>query len=279
MQTNVTDRISVSTPLGANIRYQQDKPRLKMELWLTQVWLVTSGLIGLFLDPKNRKAWWAKPMLVAFILVPAGLAISFGQQKAESARQQALRAEEQHRKDQQEIAALQKRLGLVGDDVKTLLLGFGFTSKTAANATSDQVAISKTANALVSTAVEASDASTKAERQRITVQYFPKNVDPIVIRNTLSSLGFTFSEGIPQLQGATNAIWFGKDVPLSDVKLVALTLVRAGVEVKSIKPFRRSHPASDRNLLIQVGTDEQYIGMPTMSVSDITSATAFTRPD
>jgi hypothetical protein len=257
-----------------------------MELWFTQVWLVASGLISLYLDPKNRKAWWAKPILIAFIIVPAGLAITFGQQKAESARQQALLAEEQHTKDQQEIASLQKQLKSVGVNVlsavsgiQTLLLGFGFTPETAATATKEQIAISQKANDLVKIAVDTSDASSKAERQRITVQYFPKNVDPIVIKNTLSSLGFSFTEGIPQQRGATNAIWFGKDVPISDVKLVALTLVRAGVNLKTIRPFRKNHPALDRNLLIQVGTDEEYNGMPSMSIAEITKATAFTRPD
>jgi hypothetical protein len=257
-----------------------------MELWFTQAWLVASGLISLFLDPKNRKSWWAKPLLVLFIILPAGLAITFGQQRAESARQQALRAEEQHRSDQQEIATLQKQVRDVKDGVEsavtginTILLGFGFTPETAAAATEKQIAISQKANTLVKTAIESSDASSKAERQRITVEYFPKNVDPVVIRNTLSSLGFTFREGTPQQRGATNAIWFGQDVPLSDVKLVALTLVRAGVDLKTIRPFRKSHPVPDRNFLIQVGTDAEFSGKTSIGVSEIANATAFTRPD
>ena len=104
-------------------------------------------------------------------------------------------------------------------------------------------------------------------------------MDPVVIRNTLSSLGFTFREGTPQQRGATNAIWFGQDVPLSDVKLVALTLVRAGVDLKTIRPFRKSHPVPDRNFLIQVGTDAEFSGKTSISVSEIANATAFTRPD
>jgi hypothetical protein len=257
-----------------------------MELWITQAWLVASGLISLFLDPKNRKSWWAKPTLVLLIILPAGLAITFGQQKAESARQQALRAEEQHRKDQLEIATLQKQVRDVDDNVrdavtgiKTILLGFGFTPETAAAATEEQIAISQKANTLVKTAIETSDASSKSERQKITVQYFPKDVDPVVIRDTLSSLGFTFREGTALQREATNAIWFGQDVPLSDVKLVALTLVRAGVDLKTIRPFRKSHPVPDRNLLIQVGTDAEFSGKTSISVSEIANATAFTRPD
>lgn len=250
-----------------------------MELWLTQAWLVISGLISLFLDPKNRRAWWAKPTLVFFILAPAGLAISFGHQKSELARQQALLASEQHRKDQEQIAELLNKLHAVGEGVDTLLLGFGFTSETAATASPERVAVSQKANTLVNTAIQSTDATSKAERQGITVQYFPKGVDPIVIRNTLSSLGFTFMEGVPQQRGATNAIWFGNDVPISDVKLVALTLVRAGVDLKTIRPFRKRHPVADRNLLIQVGTDEEFAGKPVMTIGDITSASTFTRSD
>jgi len=257
-----------------------------MELWLTQAWLVASGLISLFLDPKNRKAWWAKPTLVLFIIIPAGLAIAFGQQKAESARQQALQAEEQHRKDQLEILALQRELQSVGKGVgkaveglQTLLIGFGFTPETAATASPERISKSQEANSLVQAAVSSSTASIKSERRRITVQYFPKNVDPAVIENTLSALGFTFMTGVPQQQGATNAVWFGTDVPLSDVKLVALTLVRAGVDLKTIKPFRKSHPVQDRNLLVQVGTDGDYTGKPSLTIDQITSAPGFFRPD
>lgn len=257
-----------------------------MELWLTQAWLVASGLISLFLDPKNRKAWWAKPTLVLFIIIPASLAIAFGQQKTENAKQQALQAKEQHRKDQLQILALQRELQSVGKGVgraveglQTLLIGFGFTPETAAIASPERISKSKEANSLVQAAVNSSTASIKSERRRIVVQYFPKNVDPDVIEKTLSALGFTFMTGVPQQQGATNAIWFGTDVPLSDVKLVALTLVRAGVDLKTIKPFRRSHPVPDRNLLIQVGTDGDFSEQPSLTINQISNAPGFFRPD
>jgi hypothetical protein len=257
-----------------------------MELWLTQAWLVASGLISLFLDPKNRKAWWAKPTLVLFIIIPASLAIAFGQQKAENAKQQALQAKEQHRKDQLQILALQRELQSVGKGVgraveglQTLLIGFGFTPETAAIASPERISKSKEANSLIQAAVSSSTASIKSERRRIVVQYFPKNVDPDAIEKTLSALGFTFMTGVPQQQGATNAIWFGTDVPLSDVKLVALTLVRAGVDLKTIKPFRRSHPVPDRNLLIQVGTDGDFSEQPSLTINQISNAPGFFRPD
>lgn len=257
-----------------------------MELWLTQAWLVGSGLFGLFLDPKNRKAWWAKPTLVMMIIIPAGLAIAFGQQKAESAKRQALQAEKQHQIDQLKILELQMQLKSVSADVgkaiqglQTLLIGFGFTPETAAVASPERIRKSKLANGLLQEAARSNTPFIKSERQRITVQYFPKNVDPDVVEKTLSDLGFTFVKRVPQQQGATNAIWFGEDVPLSDVKLVALTLVRAGVDVKTIKPFRRSHPVQDRNLLIQVGTDGDYSEKPSMTIKQIVEAPGFFRPD
>lgn len=117
-----------------------------MEIWLTQAWLVASGLISLFLDPKNRRTWWAKPTLVLFIIAPAGLAIFFGHQKSELARQQALLANEQHRKDQEQIAELLNRLQAVGAGVNTILLRFGFTSETAATASPERIAVSQQAN-------------------------------------------------------------------------------------------------------------------------------------
>ncbi|MEM9906317.1 MAG: hypothetical protein AAF921_14965 [Cyanobacteria bacterium P01_D01_bin.44] len=93
------------------------------------------------------------------------------------------------------------------------------------------------------------------ERQQrgIAVEYFTKDVDQGIVSSQLSELGFQTQAKDPIVPDRpTNAIWFGGGVSLEDVQLVALTLVRAGVQIESIRPFAEGDGRAE---LIQVGTD------------------------
>ncbi|MEO0458950.1 MAG: hypothetical protein AAF152_20540 [Cyanobacteria bacterium P01_A01_bin.114] len=95
------------------------------------------------------------------------------------------------------------------------------------------------------------------ERQQrgIAVEYFTKDVDQGIVGAQLSELGFKTEAKDPIIPDRpTNAIWFGADVSREDVQLVALTLVRAGVQIDSIRPFAQGQ---GRTELIQVGSDTQ----------------------
>lgn len=93
------------------------------------------------------------------------------------------------------------------------------------------------------------------------------------VKSALLGLDFKFTEGEPGIPDVgTNAIFFGDKVPIEDVKLVALTLIRAGVEIKYIRPFKNS---TGRSLLIQVGAGTAYVSKPPLSVEAITDAKNF----
>ena len=111
----------------------------------------------------------------------------------------------------------------------------------------------------------------------ITVQYFPKNVDGDKVVNAMEELGYTVNIGNTQVNYVeTNAIWFGTSVTTEDAKLIALTLIRAGVKVKVIRPFRNS---AGRERLIQIGADAVYKNEPALTVNEIVTTKQFVRND
>ena len=123
-------------------------------------------------------------------------------------------------------------------------------------------------------------ASTASIRKRepITIEYLPKDVDREIVEGALKELGFRLTTGVTQiLHVPTNAIWFGASVPIEDVKLVAYTLIRAGVKIKVIRPFR--NPRGARASIVQVGADELYVDAPALTVEEIRSATEFIRKE
>ncbi|NQS90451.1 hypothetical protein HQ584_11760 [Patescibacteria group bacterium] len=120
--------------------------------------------------------------------------------------------------------------------------------------------------------------SSKVSRQSITVQYFPKNVDKNIVESALKELGFKLIRGRANFPAyPTNAIWFGANVKIEDVKLVAFTLIRAGVRLNVISPFRERK--GTRSNLIQVGTYVKYLNSPLLNISEIKNAKLFIRAD
>lgn len=93
-------------------------------------------------------------------------------------------------------------------------------------------------------------------RKHIKVEYFPKKLDKEVNINivipSLQEFGFIVEKKKAKLtETQTNAIWFGTKVKPEDVKLIAYTLISAGLKIKWIQPFRSSDPRKDS--LIQIG--------------------------
>jgi len=84
-------------------------------------------------------------------------------------------------------------------------------------------------------------------------------------------------KGIANLKDdKTNAIWFGDEVSLTEVKYVALTLIRAGVDIRTIKPY--SGEGRKVNI-IEIGSDRQRRNSPIYSVSKVDNSSVFTRND
>ncbi|HEX9938661.1 MAG TPA: hypothetical protein VGB15_16095, partial [Longimicrobium sp.] len=121
-------------------------------------------------------------------------------------------------------------------------------------------------------------------RAGVRIQVHSRETDRSAVLNAVRGLGFPVSTGVPNTEvpagTRTNAIWYGRQVPLEDVRRVALALMRSGVEIRLIAPF--SPPRTYGDAMIQVGSlreGERY-GSSTLrarpySVEEVQAATRF----
>lgn len=122
----------------------------------------------------------------------------------------------------------------------------------------------------------ATDADVK-RRSGVTMQIWAKDIDQDRIRLALSNLGFRMEKrGALLRETATNAVWFGTPVETQDVKLVALALMRAGIEVRSIRPIQDHIPTRDSSL-IQAGSAMDAAAWPRLTADQVVRALRFTR--
>ncbi len=119
---------------------------------------------------------------------------------------------------------------------------------------------------------------------KITLQIYPHRVDKDIVFKVTSNLGYPLKnqEGKPirtvsenttasLREDRTNTLLYTADVSDQDVRYVALALVRAGIEIKSLQPYyptARSNYAKRYNL-IQIGADISNRGREPLSVQDI----------
>ncbi len=119
-------------------------------------------------------------------------------------------------------------------------------------------------------------ASDPSARRSVTIQLFSRDVDRTTVESALRELGFQVDRrasnpAIPTAE-RTNAVWCTADVPLSDMKLVLLTLARAGVGITHVQPLRRT---AGRSRTIQVGSSLKPARPAPYSVEEIQSSTSF----
>lgn len=115
----------------------------------------------------------------------------------------------------------------------------------------------------------------------VTIRYYKKTIDEKRIVLELEALGYEFQEKSPSgymSKRETNAIWFGANVSLNDVKIVALALLRAGIPLKGIRPFRSSvsNPDYKKNI-VEVGASADLDIKGVLSVESIKDAKEFNR--
>lgn len=105
------------------------------------------------------------------------------------------------------------------------------------------------------------------------IQYFSKDIDKNVVTQALQEAGFRFAEKPAKLADQpTNAIWVGDPVSISDLKVLALTLVRAGIQIRAIQRFRQDSPRRSQ-LVMQVGTDAKMVNAAVWTVDGIQALT------
>ena len=110
---------------------------------------------------------------------------------------------------------------------------------------------------------------------RITVEYFPKEVNRHLVTRALNEARFDVRIAKPVNDLLTNAIWVGDKVALLDAQLVALTLMRAGVRLRSIRRFQ--HGGGSNARLVQVGADPARVAWPVLSAEDVLAMTEVVR--
>ncbi|MGM9516786.1 nSTAND1 domain-containing NTPase [Roseateles sp. DB2] len=114
-------------------------------------------------------------------------------------------------------------------------------------------------------------------RARTPLEIWAKDVDRDNVRATLMLLGFPIEPRKAKLPAdATNAVWAGTAVPADDTRLVALGLIRAGIQVLSVGPIQPGIVGRDRQVL-QAGASREPLGCRAFSVAELSSMTEFTR--
>jgi hypothetical protein len=247
---------------------------MSLELIIMPILSMLVGIASLFIDFKDKQNKGGKLLMLTLFAVSAMAAIAFSYQKEKESTAKELRY-------QADISSLKEENKKLHKDIsdtpqKTVdLLRYGYTKSSAQRASSEQVSQSKEANTKLDT-IKDSDTNRKNNRSTITVEYFPKDIDSVVVKSTLETLGFNSKIGKAKNPLSTNAIWFGSNVNIEDVKLVAYTLIRAGIQIKTIRPFR-DDSSNAHTSLIQVGTDRNYENKSPLSVNKILKTSEFRR--
>lgn len=212
------------------------------------------GLASLFIDPKE-KGWVKKAAVILLLLLSAGgTAISSVMDGKD--------------KDQleQQVSHLIDLENSIASNVGTLLEKFGY----------GQGQIQRSLKADVARETLLQNLNPNANGN-IKVIYYPKSADGFngkVVMDALRAGGFNVITGAgnPSNSGlATNAVWVGDNVSLDQAKFVALTLVRAGVPINSIRKFK--DPGGPKANQIEIGTDQSQQGKEAFSVQTIQSLT------
>jgi hypothetical protein len=111
----------------------------------------------------------------------------------------------------------------------------------------------------------------------LTIRYYPQE-DERRVKTVLISLGSKAVEvgnsDTPKAP-STNAIWFGSQVSLQDVKLVAERLRQANIPIQAIRPFR---DPSSKPLVIEIGADRDLPqNQHVLTLEEIRNAVDFPR--
>lgn len=114
---------------------------------------------------------------------------------------------------------------------------------------------------------------TPESRKDVVIRYYVKEKDEDKVFS-LRQLGFYIHErptseayqGLP-----TNALYYGNEVNIEDLKMVAYTLLRKGVELRLIEPSKFSNDWKARS--IEIGTEDGKVEFPLISLADIRQLT------
>ena len=251
--------------------------------FITPIIAMVSGIISLYVDPKDSQAKWIKPLMLSLVVLTAIATIVSSCDSSDKAKQREddliKRNDELIRKNDElkaEMKALRESTQSIHEDTTTIreLMERGASPKIARTATPEQVRQSDEATQRLELALKNSNNQDIERRKTITVMYYTKDFDKNIVVSLLKNLGFKFeiSESNPNLKNEpTNAVWFGSNVNIEDVKIVASTLIGAGLQIKTIQPSQKPQSAST----IQVGHSVASKDRPLLTVEQIWNAKSF----
>lgn len=91
---------------------------------------------------------------------------------------------------------------------------------------------------------------------------------------TATTTDYFFLAGIRPFQGASNCLWYGKDVPLDDVKTIASALLRGNVSLRSIRQIPEAKSGGSKsiiNKLVLVGSNPALLSAPALTLDAISA--------
>ncbi len=107
------------------------------------------------------------------------------------------------------------------------------------------------------------------------IKGIPTTVDEHIVKLALRQVGFTLVPYQPDEEPyqQVNIVYFGRDITPLEVKLAALTLMRAGIELKAIKPFPKDTQGNLR--AIKIDWNKYYESRKMLDVADIETVEDF----
>ena len=232
-----------------------------------------AGLTSLYIDPKENKS--GKKILLAVLLLGAVGSIAMAFSDDADSRHEKARAEQENKKLEDTVHNQSETLLTIRgntEEIKIRLSSWGLSEDKLAQINTSISADEARKTVLPQLQKEQSNVP------KIRIEYFPKQVDGPIVFNALREGGFDVTTGKGKdinKDLPTNAVWVGDSVSLDDAKFVALTLVRAGVDLKSIRRFVEG--GGSKANLIEIGTDHNLLNRPSLSVSDIQNLSSISR--
>lgn len=113
------------------------------------------------------------------------------------------------------------------------------------------------------------------ERAKYLLKGIPKSVDETIVDLGMRELGYIvvpYREDEPILDDV-NVIYYGRDVDLLTLKLTALTLMQAGVDLKEVKPFQQ--PTKGNLRAVKLDWNKYFEARPTLSAQQVVEAADF----
>lgn len=111
--------------------------------------------------------------------------------------------------------------------------------------------------------------------QTILIKGIPTTVNEKIVELSLRQVGFTVIPFKPDevRDPDINILYFGRDLNINEIKLAALTLMQAGVELKGIKPFPKATQGNLR--AVKLEWNKYYEVRKGMTVGEVETAKAF----